>query len=149
MSAATAAAYVASQLTIPFDSAWLTVILLLGGGALGLLGVRTGAGVTTFLLAFHVRVISFDSRTISTDSNSRSKYEKTGTMLALFLAGIVSWSRNGNFILAQNWWEAQPTSQPSATILNQIFQGVCIGFLGVTGFESARSCFSDSSADGR
>lgn len=58
VSAATAASYVVSQVDLGFSQAWLTVIIILGIGLLGLLGVKEGAGVTTGVLAFHVRFSS-------------------------------------------------------------------------------------------
>ena len=58
-------------------------------------------------------------------------------MFALFVAGVVEWGRQGNATLFANWHAGQP--QSSSEIAKQIFQGICIGFLGVTGFESAFS----------
>ena len=50
-------------------------------------------------------------------------------MAILFIFSIVGWSKQGTSILLANW-EQRPTNVGRA-----IFNGVCIGFLGVTGFE--------------
>jgi len=50
-------------------------------------------------------------------------------MAILFVFSIVAWSKDGTLNLAANW-EQRPSSVGRA-----IFNGVCIGFLGVTGFE--------------
>lgn len=51
-------------------------------------------------------------------------------MTALMIAAAVAWARNGMDVLLDNW-ELRPTG--SSGIARAIFNGVCIGFLGVTG----------------
>ncbi|KAI5477825.1 amino acid transmembrane transporter [Pseudohyphozyma bogoriensis] len=111
VSAATAATYIADQVSVPFNEAWLCVLIVLFVGIVGLLGVKESAGVQTGLLSFHL-----------------------GCMAALFIAACVHWGKIGNEVLRQNWHSEQPGS--ASGIASQIFMGVCIGFLGVTGFES-------------
>lgn len=55
------------------------------------------------------------------------------TMLALFIAAVVHWGKEGNAIISSNW-SARPVG--GASIAKSIFDGICIGLLGVTGFES-------------
>lgn len=58
-------------------------------------------------------------------------------MMSLFISAIVHWARQGSGTLATNWVGGQPSSTlGEAGIGLQIFQGICIGFLGVTGFET-------------
>ena len=55
------------------------------------------------------------------------------TMIALIIAAFVAWFRHGNSIIHSNWTTRQPGS--AAGIVHQIFDGVCLGMLGMTGFE--------------
>lgn len=51
-------------------------------------------------------------------------------MTALIIAATVAWARTGMDVLRSNW-ELRPTG--GSGIARSIFNGVCIGFLGVTG----------------
>jgi hypothetical protein len=51
-------------------------------------------------------------------------------MTALMIASAVAWARTGMGVLRGNW-ELRPTD--GSGIARSIFNGVCIGFLGVTG----------------
>ncbi len=59
------------------------------------------------------------------------------TMLTLSVAAVVTWAKRGNGQIQENW---SLGSSGSRHISAQIFNGVCIGMLGVTGFE----CESDT-----
>jgi hypothetical protein len=55
------------------------------------------------------------------------------TMVVLIVASTITWARAGNAQLRENWIAGQA---PSASgIAHQIFNGLCIGMLGLTGFE--------------
>jgi amino acid transporter len=54
------------------------------------------------------------------------------TMVILMVFSGISWARLGSATLIANW-QLRPTS--SLSILRDIFNGICIGFLGVSGFE--------------
>ena len=54
-------------------------------------------------------------------------------MLVLAVASIIVWGRTGNAQLHENWIAGQATS--GRDIAHQIFNGICIGMLGLTGFE--------------
>lgn len=58
------------------------------------------------------------------------------TMTALFFASVIMWARTGSDVLRLNW-ALRP--QGSSHIARAIFNGICIGFLGVTGFECTPS----------
>jgi hypothetical protein len=55
------------------------------------------------------------------------------TMLALAVAAAIAWGRAGNAQLNANWTAGQAAS--GREIAHQIFNGICIGMLGLTGFE--------------
>ncbi|SCV73558.1 BQ2448_7484 [Microbotryum intermedium] len=106
--AATGAAYIPVEWNVP----WMTVILIIAATLIALSGVKGSAEVTTAILIFHLSTL---------------------TMLALF--GIVHWAKEGNGILRTNWLEHQAVD--AGQVAKQIFLGVCVAFLGVTGFETA------------
>ena len=54
-------------------------------------------------------------------------------MAILFIFSIVAWSKQGTSILEANWAQRPPN------VGRAIFDGVCIGFLGVTSFECTPS----------
>jgi hypothetical protein len=54
-------------------------------------------------------------------------------MLTLAVASVVAWGRAGNAQLRENWIAGQAISAPE--IAHQIFNGICLGMLGLTGFE--------------
>ncbi|KIM82858.1 hypothetical protein PILCRDRAFT_820149 [Piloderma croceum F 1598] len=54
-------------------------------------------------------------------------------MLVLAIASVIAWGRAGNAQLRENWAAGQATSAPE--VAHQIFNGICIGMLGLTGFE--------------
>lgn len=58
-------------------------------------------------------------------------------MTALFVASTVAWARMGNAQLRSNWAYGQENA--SQSIARQIFNGVCVGVLGLTGFECTQS----------
>lgn len=55
-------------------------------------------------------------------------------MIALFIASIIAWSKNGNAQIRQNWEDGRRGTS-AASVAREIFNGVCIGVLGLTGFE--------------
>lgn len=57
-------------------------------------------------------------------------------MTALFVASLIMWAHTGNDVLRANW-ELRPRG--FAPIARAIFYGICISFLGVTGFECTPS----------
>ncbi|GAA6016219.1 hypothetical protein JCM10207_000435 [Rhodosporidiobolus poonsookiae] len=111
VAAATAASYISDQ-GVPGATTWLTIVLLVGIAAISLVGIKGSAGVTLATLAIHLITLSI-----------------------LFVSAIVHWGKHGNSTLARNWHEHQLPS--ASSIVKSLYQGVCIAFLGVTGFETA------------
>ena len=56
------------------------------------------------------------------------------TMLTLFIASAVAWAHQGNSRINENWTVGR-SSLNTATMVKEVFNGVCIGILGLTGFE--------------
>ena len=58
-------------------------------------------------------------------------------MTLLVIASIVHWGRYGNDQLKRNWAQglAEHAGGSAASILKQVYFGVCLGMLGLTGFE--------------
>lgn len=58
------------------------------------------------------------------------------SMFMLIVASCVHWGKTGNGQLRNNWQNARSADGTrTQTILRQIFYGVCLGMLGLTGFE--------------
>ncbi|KAM0747576.1 hypothetical protein T439DRAFT_305359 [Meredithblackwellia eburnea MCA 4105] len=111
VSAGTASSYLSQQGHLPFDDKWLTVMILVAMAALSLSGIRQVAGATCAILVFHLLC-----------------------MFSMFVAGCVYWVKHGNETLRTNWVEGQLGN--ASAVAKSIFQGVCIAFLGSTGFET-------------
>lgn len=121
VSSATAAEYLAGEVALPFPSWVLAVMVLILFTAVSLFGVRESARIALSVLGLHVL-----------------------TMTALVLASVVHWVRTGNGQLKSNW--AQGMTENAGTsisgILKQVYYGVCLGMLGLTGFECTPSYIS-------
>ncbi|KZT52939.1 hypothetical protein CALCODRAFT_458622, partial [Calocera cornea HHB12733] len=112
ISAATAGSYLVGELNV--GNARLVEILLAVGflvliAAIALAGLRESGGVALTMLCIHILV-----------------------MLALMIASTVSWARHGSSLLIYNF-SLRPSS--ASQTARAMFNGICIGFLGVTGFE--------------
>lgn len=112
VSAATASAYLTAEIhSMPISASTLTVLFLVALGILALAGIRENASATAAVFVFHIMA-----------------------MATLAVAGIVYWATHDPYstILKQNWALRPGTAIETASA---IFYGVCIAFLGVTGFE--------------
>jgi hypothetical protein len=58
-------------------------------------------------------------------------------MVVLIITSVVHWSRMGNQQLKDNWAQSKAEQPDGAGIARQIYYGICIGMLGLTGFECA------------
>jgi len=121
VSAATAANYISNQVTLADPSssvssflqgAGVVVVLLSGMTLVSLLGLRDSASIALVMITIHLL-----------------------TMSALIIAGIVQWARQGNTTLINNWHEAIELLSKGRGIARSIFDGTCIAFVGLTGFE--------------
>lgn len=118
VSAATAASYLAGEVSLPFPvyvgAAFVFVLFTF----VSLAGLRESARVATGVLAMHVLV-----------------------MFALIVASFIAWGRGGMAQLSSNWSLGHVGLSPAA-IARQVFNGICIGMLGLTGFECAPAYIS-------
>ncbi|KIJ64677.1 hypothetical protein HYDPIDRAFT_111242 [Hydnomerulius pinastri MD-312] len=113
VSAATASSYLAGEVAIPFPLYVGTILVLVIFTAVSLAGLRESARVASGVLALHLL-----------------------TMLVLIVASIVAWCSDGTTQLKENWTAGHAGLSPASS-LRQIFDGVCIAMLGLTGFECA------------
>ncbi|EJU05049.1 hypothetical protein DACRYDRAFT_114337 [Dacryopinax primogenitus] len=112
VSAATAGSYLVGELTVGNSrlvEILLGVAFLVIIAFIALAGLRESGSVALTMLTVHILV-----------------------MLALMLAALIHWARTDSSLLAYNYTFHPPTLSQT---LRTIFNGICIGFLGVTGFE--------------
>ncbi|KAF8558693.1 hypothetical protein OG21DRAFT_1481374 [Imleria badia] len=114
MSAATASSYLAGEVTLPFPLYIGALLVFVLFTAVGLLGLRESARIASGVFAFHLL-----------------------TVLVLAIASIVAWASVGALQLRENWVAGQAGLSSPVSILKQVFNGVCISMLGMTGFECA------------
>ncbi|KAJ7748410.1 amino acid permease-domain-containing protein [Mycena metata] len=110
VSAATASSYLAGEVVLPFPAFVGAGLVLLIFALISLTGLKESARIAFVVLTFHIV-----------------------TMTALTIASIVYWARSGNAQLQQNWIDGQAPSR--AAIARQLFNGFCLGMLGLTGIE--------------
>lgn len=111
VSAATAAAYLAAEVTLPdkLPAFALAILIMVVFAAIALMGIRESSTVALVIFLFHLI-----------------------TMMAVLLASIVRWVQTGNEVLIANWNYPYPDN---TSAVQMIFNGFCIGLLGVTGYE--------------
>ncbi|KAI0047380.1 hypothetical protein FA95DRAFT_1559224 [Auriscalpium vulgare] len=116
VSAATASTYLAGEInTLPFSAGVLTILFLVALSLVALAGIKESASVTAVVFVFHLT-----------------------TMFGLALASIVHWAHADphSTVLKGNWSLRPDTALET---VRAIFYGICIAFLGVTGFECTPS----------
>lgn len=111
VSASTASAYLAAEVTLPdkLTPFILTIIILIAFSLICILGLKESSTLTLSIFAMH-----------------------SITMFVVMITSIVMWIRGGNQTLINNW---NIPVQPDSNAALMIAKGVCIGLLGVTGFE--------------
>ncbi|KAJ7591514.1 amino acid permease-domain-containing protein [Mycena floridula] len=110
VSSATASEYLRGEFAkMPIPMTALTIMLLVAFCLVGLFNVRESSTVTLSFTVIHVI-----------------------TMVVLMIFGVISWVQNGSEVLKDNW-KLRPTG--GLPVIRAIFDGICIGFLGLTGFE--------------
>ncbi|KAH8102672.1 amino acid permease-domain-containing protein [Cristinia sonorae] len=118
VSAATAASYLSGEVKLPFPVYVIAISVLVVFALVCLSGLRESARLALTLLSLHMI-----------------------TMIVMFIAAIIAWAKSGNGLLKENW-ETGRTYAPPQSIGQQIFNGFCIGVLGLTGFECVPSYVS-------
>ena len=115
VSASTAASYLDAETPGRVGTVGWTVILLAMLTTVACLGLRDSSRVALGMMSLHL-----------------------GTMAVLIVAGIVFWARQGSAILSDNWHNADLLLN-GKSVARALFDGICIGFVGLTGFECAPS----------
>ncbi|KAB5594854.1 Transcription-associated protein 1 [Ceratobasidium theobromae] len=114
VSAATAGAYLKGEIPNLSIQEWgIGMCLLVGIALVALISIRESSSLTLSITLIHMTV-----------------------MTILMIVSAVAWARAGMDVLRNNW-ELRP--RDGSEIARSIFNGVCIGFLGVTGFECTPS----------
>ncbi|KAG0229229.1 hypothetical protein BGW42_001683 [Actinomortierella wolfii] len=110
-SAATATAYVASEVTLPaaLSVFSLTIIIMVIFAIVTFFGVRESSTVASTVFVIHL-----------------------ATMLVLMITAAIHWARIGNDVLISNWNEPPIGGSNPARL---IWNGFCICLLGATGYE--------------
>ena len=132
VSAATATSYLAGEVALPFPHYIGVLLVFVLFTVISLMGVRESARIASGVLAFHV---GFCRSLHESRQTNLWGYFQLLTMLGLATASIVAWASTGNLQLRENWVAGQAGLSSAASILKQAFKGVCIGMLGLTGFE--------------
>jgi amino acid transporter len=111
VSASTASAYLAAEVTLPekLTPFLLTMIILIAFSLICVLGLKESSTLTLSIFTLHLV-----------------------TMLAVMIASLIMWGKQGSQTLIDNWAIPDP---PGSNPVLMIVKGVCIGLLGVTGFE--------------
>ncbi|KAG0040058.1 hypothetical protein BGZ82_005529 [Podila clonocystis] len=118
LSAASATSYLSSQFALPssFGVFPLTIAVIIVFGIITFVGVRESSTMASCIFLGHLITIT-----------------------VLMGTAVVHWIRNGNDILISNW----QTPHPDTNVARLIWNGFCLGLLGVTGFESAEGYLED------
>jgi amino acid transporter len=111
VSASTASAYLADQVSLPsaLSPFVLSLVIIVFFSLICLLGLRESSSVSLMIFILHLL-----------------------TMAVLVIASLVQWGRSGNGVLAANWRAPPPSG---INPVHAIFNGFCVGLLGVTGIE--------------
>ncbi|KAG0165359.1 hypothetical protein DFQ30_008560 [Apophysomyces sp. BC1015] len=119
VSASTASAYLAAEVSLPsgLTPFIITIIILVGFALICLLGIRESSSLALSIFLLHIL-----------------------TMSVLIISSIIAWAKQGNSVLVQNWQQPIPEGMNP---WRMVFQGFCIGLLGVTGIESAENYIED------
>ncbi|CED82554.1 Amino acid/polyamine transporter I [Phaffia rhodozyma] len=113
VSAGTAAAYINGEAkNLPFKEYLIGILILIVFTALLLAGVKDSTKLTLSICLFHLF-----------------------TMALLMVVSTVAWIREGNTTLLSNWNLSVKSWDGGNGAVRAVFNGICIGFLGVTGVE--------------
>jgi len=56
-------------------------------------------------------------------------------MIILIISSSVYWGRTGSGQLKANWKTGRMQAPSASAVAKQLFHGICLGMLGLTGFE--------------
>jgi hypothetical protein len=127
VSAATAVTYLTGEVSLPFPTFAGSILVLVIFTTISLSGVKESTRFSLAVLTFHVSGLRHCGSFLSWNR------KQLLTILTLVIASLVQWSRVGNAQIRENWNAGQASS--ARVVARQIFNGFCIGMLGLTGFE--------------
>lgn len=112
VSASTASAYLAAEVELPnqLSPFLLTIVILIGFSLICLLGLKESSTLTLSIFTLH-----------------------SVTMFVVMLMSFIMWGKMGSQTLIDNWKSVPDPDGTSPVVM--VLKGVCIGLLGVTGFE--------------
>jgi len=119
--------YLAGEVSLPFPIYVGAILVLVLFALVSLSGLRESARIAAGVLATHV------SPTVSPIFLLIIR-SKVTVMTMLVVASTIAWGRGGTAQLSANWSNGH-TELSTAAIVRQVFNGVCLGMLGLTGFE--------------
>lgn len=102
--------YLAGEVVLPFPEFVGVILVFVIFTIVSLSGIKESARVALCVLSFHMTA-----------------------MTILIIAGFMHWAKLGNAQITRNWHDGKASS--AAEIAKNIFNGVCLGMLGLTGFE--------------
>ncbi|KAI0798140.1 amino acid permease-domain-containing protein [Abortiporus biennis] len=120
VSAATAMSYLAGEVHLPFPVFVGSIIVLVVFALISLAGLRESARIAFVVLSFHI-----------------------ATILVMFIASIIAWAHTGNAQIRENWNTTISENRTPSGIAQEIFNGLCLSVLGLTGFECTPSYVSN------
>ncbi|KAF5383499.1 hypothetical protein D9757_006168 [Collybiopsis confluens] len=110
VSAATAATYLSGEVILPFPGFVGSILVLSIFTLVSLSGIKESARVALCVLSLHL-----------------------ASMTVLIVAAVVHWAEIGNNQIIQNWHDGK--ARTASEVAKHIFNGFCLGMLGLTGFE--------------
>ncbi|KAF8152993.1 amino acid permease-domain-containing protein [Crassisporium funariophilum] len=120
VSAATAAAYLAGEVRgLPFPEWVGAMVVLVLFTLVSLSGMRESARIALAVLVLHLI-----------------------TMVMLIIASSIHWGQIGTAQLKSNWHQDRASHPSARSVAKQIYYGICLGMLGLTGFECTPSYIS-------
>jgi amino acid transporter len=128
VSAAAAASYLAGEVSLPFPVYVGAILVLVLLTLVSLSGLRESARIAAGILAMHV------SPTVSPIFLLLIIRSKVTVMAMLIVTSTIALGRSGTAQLSANWSNGH-TGLSTVAIARQVFNGVCIRMLGLTGFE--------------
>jgi amino acid transporter len=132
VSSAAAAVYLSSEVhSLPFPTWMGAVIVLILFTTISLLGVRESTRVAFAVLSVHVcNCVG----ALGSHSDLFLRY-KLLSMIILIIASSVYWGQTGLGQLKTNWKIGRTQTSGDSAVAKQLFYGICLGMLGLTGFE--------------
>ena len=131
VSAAASAMYLSGEIpSLPFPTWAGAIIILVLFTIFSLIGVRESSRIALTVLFLHVRTFPFVIVYLILHLQF-----KLMSMMTLVVASCIHWGQTGVGQLKTNWENGKSQSLTAGSVAKQLFHGICLGMLGLTGFE--------------